>query len=185
MSTAFSQVVQHTVGLFGAGGWRWAIRLTGSQGEHGGLFAATVWVEGGEGDTHACRCCACDKLVLCTLNLASDRVCVLLQPAQEALRGPHLHILHQQVRGEPSLNWVLRAVPAVHPAPTWQHLHAACCMPVVSPPAAHERRPTHLNASACLTPTLNGPQVKAGQDQAFWEDKGWIDKQDPRGWFQW
>jgi len=28
-------------------------------------------------------------------------------------------------------------------------------------------------------------QVKAGQDQAFWEDKGWIDKQDPRGWFQW
>ena len=27
--------------------------------------------------------------------------------------------------------------------------------------------------------------VKAGQDQAFWEDKGWIHEQDPRGWFQW
>ena len=27
--------------------------------------------------------------------------------------------------------------------------------------------------------------VKAGQDQAFWEEKGWIDKRDPRGWFHW
>lgn len=27
--------------------------------------------------------------------------------------------------------------------------------------------------------------VKAGQDQAFWEGKGWIREQDPRGWFQW
>lgn len=27
--------------------------------------------------------------------------------------------------------------------------------------------------------------VKAGQDQAFWEGKGWIHEQDPRGWFQW
>mmetsp|Transcript_4372 Transcript_4372/g.15169 ORF Transcript_4372/g.15169 Transcript_4372/m.15169 type:complete len:321 (-) Transcript_4372:80-1042(-) len=27
--------------------------------------------------------------------------------------------------------------------------------------------------------------VKAGQDQAFWEQNGWINKQDPRGWFQW
>lgn len=27
--------------------------------------------------------------------------------------------------------------------------------------------------------------VKAGQDQAFWEAKGWIHEQDPRGWFQW
>lgn len=27
--------------------------------------------------------------------------------------------------------------------------------------------------------------VKAGQDQAFWEGKGWIHAQDPRGWFQW
>lgn len=27
--------------------------------------------------------------------------------------------------------------------------------------------------------------VKSGQDQAFWEMKGWIHAQDPRGWFQW
>eukprot|EP00588_Corethron_pennatum_P005174 CAMPEP_0194297378 /NCGR_PEP_ID=MMETSP0169-20130528/58730_1 /TAXON_ID=218684 /ORGANISM="Corethron pennatum, Strain L29A3" /LENGTH=296 /DNA_ID=CAMNT_0039047163 /DNA_START=168 /DNA_END=1058 /DNA_ORIENTATION=- len=27
--------------------------------------------------------------------------------------------------------------------------------------------------------------VKAGQDQAFWEGKGWIHERDPRGWFQW
>ena len=28
-------------------------------------------------------------------------------------------------------------------------------------------------------------RVKAGQDQTFWEEKGWINPQDPRGWFQW
>ena len=33
--------------------------------------------------------------------------------------------------------------------------------------------------------SLNAYKVKAGQDQAFWERKGWIHKQDPRGWFQW
>lgn len=27
--------------------------------------------------------------------------------------------------------------------------------------------------------------VKAGQDQQFWEEHGWIIEQDPRGWFQW
>lgn len=27
--------------------------------------------------------------------------------------------------------------------------------------------------------------VKAGQDQAAWEQSGWIHPQDPRGWFQW
>ena len=27
--------------------------------------------------------------------------------------------------------------------------------------------------------------MKAGQDQTFWEEKGWINPQDPRGWFQW
>ena len=26
--------------------------------------------------------------------------------------------------------------------------------------------------------------VKSGQDQAFWESKGWIHAQDPRGWFR-
>ena len=33
--------------------------------------------------------------------------------------------------------------------------------------------------------SLNAYKVKAGQDQAFWERKGWIHRQDPRGWFQW
>ena len=27
--------------------------------------------------------------------------------------------------------------------------------------------------------------VKAGQTQEFWEEKGWIDARDPRGWFHW
>ena len=27
--------------------------------------------------------------------------------------------------------------------------------------------------------------VKAGQDQVYWEEHGWIDERDPRGWFQW
>ena len=30
----------------------------------------------------------------------------------------------------------------------------------------------------------NRYRVKAGQDQAFWESKGWIHEQDPRGWFR-
>ena len=32
---------------------------------------------------------------------------------------------------------------------------------------------------------MNKYGVKAGQDQAEWERKGWINPQDPRGWFQW
>ncbi|QDZ22421.1 hypothetical protein HOP50_07g49610 [Chloropicon primus] len=31
----------------------------------------------------------------------------------------------------------------------------------------------------------NKYKVKAGQDQAYWEEKGWIHPLDPRGWFQW
>jgi hypothetical protein len=27
--------------------------------------------------------------------------------------------------------------------------------------------------------------VKAGQTQTYWEESGWIDPRDPRGWFQW
>ena len=27
--------------------------------------------------------------------------------------------------------------------------------------------------------------VKAGQSQKEWEEKGWINKDDPRGWFEW
>jgi hypothetical protein len=33
--------------------------------------------------------------------------------------------------------------------------------------------------------TKNKYGVNAGQDQAYWEEKGWIIPQDPRGWFQW
>lgn len=32
---------------------------------------------------------------------------------------------------------------------------------------------------------INAYGVVAGTDQAFWETKGWIRPQDPRGWFQW
>lgn len=28
-------------------------------------------------------------------------------------------------------------------------------------------------------------KVKAGKDQKYWEDKGWIHPDDPRGWFEW
>mmetsp|Transcript_6618 Transcript_6618/g.24573 ORF Transcript_6618/g.24573 Transcript_6618/m.24573 type:complete len:255 (+) Transcript_6618:19-783(+) len=32
---------------------------------------------------------------------------------------------------------------------------------------------------------VNKYGVKAGQDQRYWEEKGWIHEQDPRGWFHW
>ena len=28
-------------------------------------------------------------------------------------------------------------------------------------------------------------KVRSGKDQAYWEDKGWIHPDDPRGWFEW
>lgn len=34
-------------------------------------------------------------------------------------------------------------------------------------------------------PKLNYFQVKASQSLAIWREKGWIYKDDPRGWFQW
>jgi hypothetical protein len=34
-------------------------------------------------------------------------------------------------------------------------------------------------------PQTNFFGVKSGQDQAYWEEHGWIIPQDPRGWFQW
>jgi hypothetical protein len=33
--------------------------------------------------------------------------------------------------------------------------------------------------------TLNYYKVKAGQSLEFWEEKGWIQPIDPRGWIQW
>lgn len=32
---------------------------------------------------------------------------------------------------------------------------------------------------------VNKYKVVSGKNQEFWERKGWINKQDPRGWFQW
>ncbi len=34
-------------------------------------------------------------------------------------------------------------------------------------------------------PEVNYFKVKAGQSQKEWEAKGWIHKDDPRGWFEW
>ena len=34
-------------------------------------------------------------------------------------------------------------------------------------------------------PKVNFYRVRAGQSQIDWENAGWINKQDPRGWFQW
>eukprot|EP00854_Cymbomonas_tetramitiformis_P001571 gene1571-2205_t len=45
--------------------------------------------------------------------------------------------------------------------------------------------PKHLYHNRRYDIKLNKYAVKAGQDQEFWERKGWIHKQDPRGWFQW
>lgn len=35
------------------------------------------------------------------------------------------------------------------------------------------------------SPGLNFFKIDASQPLAVWKKKGWIDKQDPRGWFQW
>ena len=45
--------------------------------------------------------------------------------------------------------------------------------------------PERLYVSRRYNIPTNKYGVKAGQDQAFWEEKGWIDKRDPRGWFHW
>ena len=45
--------------------------------------------------------------------------------------------------------------------------------------------PKHKYVSRRYVVATNKYQVKAGQDQTFWEEKGWIREQDPRGWFQW
>ncbi len=34
-------------------------------------------------------------------------------------------------------------------------------------------------------PSLNYYKVKASLSRSVWEEKGWIHKDDPRGWFQW
>jgi len=40
-------------------------------------------------------------------------------------------------------------------------------------------------ASEVYDAKVNKYKVKCGQDLREWESSGWIDKQDPYGWFQW
>ena len=53
------------------------------------------------------------------------------------------------------------------------------------PASWFEGVPERLYLSRRYYVPTNKYGVKAGQDQAFWEEKGWIDKRDPRGWFHW
>jgi len=53
------------------------------------------------------------------------------------------------------------------------------------PPSWFEGVSEHLYTSRRYNVPTNKFKVKAGQDQAFWESKGWIHQLDPRGWFQW
>lgn len=43
---------------------------------------------------------------------------------------------------------------------------------------------THIASNVC-NKELNKYKVKSGSSLKFWEDKGWITKQDPYGWIQW
>lgn len=45
--------------------------------------------------------------------------------------------------------------------------------------------PDALYKSRRYNVATNKYGVKSGQGQAFWEMKGWMHEQDPRGWFQW
>jgi len=54
------------------------------------------------------------------------------------------------------------------------------------PPAWFEGLPVDAYAARRYDASRNAFGVKAGQDQAFWEEKGWMRRDlDPRGWFQW
>ena len=53
------------------------------------------------------------------------------------------------------------------------------------PKAWFDRLPIEAYAGRRYDASRNRYKVVAGKDQAFWESKGWIDPQDPRGWFQW
>ncbi len=42
----------------------------------------------------------------------------------------------------------------------------------------------YVTSSTC-DESINYYKVRSGQSLKFWEDSGWIEKQDPYGWFQW
>lgn len=44
---------------------------------------------------------------------------------------------------------------------------------------------THAKLSATKDPSLNYFKIDASQPLSVWQAKGWIYKDDPRGWFQW
>lgn len=48
----------------------------------------------------------------------------------------------------------------------------------------HKEMHPLMRTSAFISAT-NKHKVASGQDQAAWEKSGWINAQDPRGWFQW
>lgn len=45
--------------------------------------------------------------------------------------------------------------------------------------------PAELLSSTIYDKTKNFYKVKASQTLLFWEEKGWIHPQDPRGWIEW
>jgi hypothetical protein len=53
------------------------------------------------------------------------------------------------------------------------------------PPDWFANIPRNMYASRRYNADVNMYKVVAGTNQAFWETKGWIRTQDPRGWFQW
>ena len=44
---------------------------------------------------------------------------------------------------------------------------------------------TKYYVSDCYEENVNKYKVKTGTSLRFWENKGWINKKDPYGWFQW
>lgn len=65
------------------------------------------------------------------------------------------------------------------------HRHTFCRAHKPAPPPqcvfACKLTKSHLPSMPALRPLLAARQVKAGQDQAFWEEKGWIDPQVRKG----
>ena len=54
----------------------------------------------------------------------------------------------------------------------------------------HQEFPSSWFIKAKLSPQFSNPQlnyfnIKASQPLSVWQKKGWINHQDPRGWFQW
>ena len=48
-----------------------------------------------------------------------------------------------------------------------------------------DRVPEHLLASTGPDPALNHFGVLSGTTLEYWEERGWIREQDPRGWVEW